>query len=162
MQDPDTATFIDPPDTLREKAQVAAGGVDSAALDKAEAVIATLRDDYLKWAAEDAGRLQGALEALVSGATDPETAKAELFRIAHDMKGQGGSFGYDLVTVVGDRLCRLLERIEGGPSPRQQTALRLHVEALRLIIVERLHGDGGPGGADLIGGLDRVADKVAP
>ncbi|MBB4286798.1 Hpt domain-containing protein [Roseospira goensis] len=156
----DGVAFIDPPATLREKVQGGTAAVDGAALARAEAVITALRADYLAWAADDVERLARALVVVESAPPDIETAKGDLFRIAHDMKGQGGSFGYDLVTVVGDRLCRLVERIEGPPSAPQVQAVRLHVEALRLIIGRRMEGNGGPAGTDLVAGLDRLARKV--
>lgn len=159
-RDESGATFMRPPDTQSTKVRMGAGGVDSAVLDKAEALIASLRDDYLTWAAEDITRLEDALARFDAGTDDVETARQDLFRTAHDMKGQGGSFGYDLVTEVGDRLCRLLEAIHGPPTPEQREAAALHVEAMRLVIAQRLEGDGGTSGAALVSGLERTVRKM--
>lgn len=159
--DGEDATFIQPPDTLSGKVKASPGaGVDEATLAKAEALIANLQDDYLVWAEEDVRHLSRALENLEAGPADVPAAVSELFRVAHDMKGQGGSFGYDLVTVVGDRLCRYVESMKGNPTPGQLKVLRLHVETMRLIIARRIQGDGGKAGSALVSGLDQVIEKV--
>lgn len=155
----DDATFIQPPDHLSGKVRMGAGGVDEEALRKAEALIANLQGDYLVWASEDAEHLVKALGPLEANPSD-KAAREELFRIAHDMKGQGGSFGYDLVTVVGDRLCRLLEKLPDSLSSSQMAAIRLHVQTINLIIAQRMEGDGGAAGAELVTGLDKVNEKI--
>ncbi len=159
-EDEREATFIRPPDSLTGKVRMGAGGVDAEALQKAEALIANLQGDYLEWATEDSEHLLRALAHLESGPDDKNAAREDLFRVAHDMKGQGGSFGYDLVTIVGDRLCRFLENASNPMTDTQLKAVRLHVETMRLIITRRMEGDGGAAGAELISGLDQVIDKV--
>jgi len=158
--DNEDATIIQPPDNLTGKVRMGTGGVDAKALERAEALIANLQGDYLEWAQEDAEHLMRAVANLESGHDDSTAAREELFRIAHDMKGQGGSFGYDLVTVVGDRLCRFLEKAPAPLTPAQMKAVRLHAETMRLIIAQRIEGDGGTIGGELLGGLDKVIEKV--
>ncbi|MBB4266161.1 Hpt domain-containing protein [Roseospira visakhapatnamensis] len=155
------AEFIQPPDDLSRKAPVTAGGVDLAAIEKAEALIANLQDDYLTWAEADATQLGRACDDLVNDPPDPEAAKKELFRVAHDMKGQGGSFGYDLITVVGDQLCRFVEGLEGTPTRAEAEVLRVHVETIRLILTRRMKGDGGRDANVLLDGLQRAIRKVS-
>ena len=157
--DPDDATFIQPPDNLTGKVRMGRGGVDEATLKKAEALIANLQGDYLQWATEDAEHLVKALAHLEARPTD-KGARDELFRIAHDMKGQGGSFGYDLITVVGDRLCRLLEKLPAALTGSHLAAIRLHVQTMSLIITQRMEGDGGGAGQQLVSGLDKVNEKI--
>jgi chemotaxis protein histidine kinase CheA len=155
------ATFIKPPDTLTGKVRMGSGGVDMATLEKAEAMIANLQGDYLEWAAEDLANLGQALAHYTSHPEDVAAANAEVFRVAHDMKGQGGSFGYGLVTEVGDRLCRLLDSIKGHPTEAQAKALALHVEAMRIIFAQRMEGDGGSAGQALVAGLEQVVRKLS-
>jgi len=157
----DDVQFIRPPDDLARKAPMTAGGVDPETIAKAEAMIASLQTDYLNWAEEDAAKLLHAYETLVSGSADQDAAKADLFRLAHDMKGQGGSFGFDLITIVGDQLCRFLESIEAPPSRAEAEVVKVHVEAIRLILAQRMKGDGGREGAMLLDGLQRTIRKVS-
>ncbi|MQX35892.1 Hpt domain-containing protein [Roseospira navarrensis] len=159
-RDAEDATFIAPPDPLSRKVQVTQTGVDAAALARAEAMLAGMHDQYLAWVDKDVSALVLALATMEGDPADPAAAKREVFRIAHDMKGQGGSFGYDLVTRVGNGLCRFLERIGDRPTPEQLQAVRLHVESLQVIVSRRMSGDGGPAGAEMIEGLTRVVDRA--
>lgn len=135
------------------------GAVDLDALAKAEDVIANLADDYLDWVQEDLKRLEAAYEQLKSGEDDVKKGLDNIFQISHDMKGQGGSFGYDLMTATGDHLCRLVEKMDKAGS-RELNMIRVHIDAMRVIITKGLKGDGGNEGRQLLMGLTLVGDKI--
>ncbi len=154
--------LIQPPNTLREKVgPPGTGGVDADVLARAEKVIEDMADNYLVWVKDDIANLQAACDDLAAAepGSDPKPHLERLFSIAHDMKGQGGSFGYPLITRVGNTLCRLVENLE-TPSDRDIEAIRLHVDAMRLIIANRMTDDGGPEGHRLIRGLELVLAKI--
>ncbi|MEG3617930.1 Hpt domain-containing protein [Magnetovibrio sp. PR-2] len=154
------AQVIRPPQTLQNKVDKGGpGAVDLDALAKAEDVIANLADDYLTWVQEDLVRMEAAYEEMVKGEGDPKVLLDNVFQIAHDMKGQGGSFGYDLMTAIGDQLCRLVEKMD-QVTPREIGMVRVHIDAMRVIIVKELKGDGGDEGRKLLMGLSLVGDKV--
>lgn len=154
------AQVINPPQTLQSKVEKGGpGAVDLDALAKAEDVIANLADDYLDWVKEDLVRLEKAYEQLKSGEGDIKENLDSVFQVAHDMKGQGGSFGYDLMTAIGDQLCRLVEKMD-KVGPREVNMVRVHIDAMRVIIMKDLKGDGGDEGRQLLTGLTLVGDKV--
>ena len=128
-------------------------------LRKAEDKLADLVDDYLEWAREDAERIDAACREL-EASPGARPLRDALYRIAHDMKGQGGTFGYPLVSMIGDSLCKLLER---APVLDRAVvaAARLHVDALRSVIAQRVIGDGGEAGVELVAGLAKVAAKAS-
>lgn len=154
------AQIITPPQSLQNKVEKGGpGSVDMAALARAEEVIANLADDYLDWVREDFERMEAAFEKLKSGdGGDAENLEA-MFQIAHDMKGQGGSFGYDLMTAIGDHMCRLLETLDKA-GPREQVMIRVHIDAMRVVITKELKGDGGAEGRQLMMGLTLVGEKA--
>jgi chemotaxis protein histidine kinase CheA len=154
------AQVINPPQTLQNKVDKGGpGAVDLDALAKAEDVIANLADDYLDWVKEDLARLETAYNQLNAGEGDAKELLNNVFQIAHDMKGQGGSFGYDLMTATGDHLCRLVEKMD-KVGPREVNMVRVHIDAMRVIITKGLKGDGGDEGRQLLMGLTLVGDKV--
>lgn len=158
MADDDKAELIQPKGTLQSKVTVGGpGAVDASTLDRAEAVIADLADDYLEWVQEDLVRIEAAYEAL-KASPDKGTLDA-VFQIAHDMKGQGGSFGFDLMTAVGNQLCRLSERID-KIGPREVEMVRVHIDAMKVIITNKMKGDGGNAGGALLDGLDQMVVKL--
>lgn len=152
--------IFNPPDTL--KAKVGTGGpgaVDIETLERAEAVIANLADDYIGWVGNDLVKIDGVLEELSVAKENRKPILDRIFQIAHDIKGQGGSFGYDIMTVVGDQLCRFVENLEDA-GPGEIEAISLHINAMKMVIAKRLKGDGGKEGDQLIKGLTLVIDKV--
>ncbi len=162
MADDTRPRMIRPPDNLKRK--VIAGGPGAVApdvLEKAEAAITGLTGNYLQWVEDDLTRIQEAYETLAAASgAETKAALDKVFLIAHDMKGQGGSFGYDLITIVGNQLCRLIEKMdEIGRS--EMEVIRLHVETMKLVITKDMRGDGGPQGAQLLKGLEQVVAKVS-
>ena len=152
--------IINPPSTLQANVDKGGpGAVDMDALAKAEEVIANLADDYMSWVREDFDRLEAAYEKLKAGDGDTKENLDNVFQIAHDMKGQGGSFGYDLMTAIGDHLCRLIEKFDKA-GPRELNMIRVHIDAMRVVITKELKGDGGDEGRQLLMGLTLVVDKA--
>ena len=153
--------MIEPPNTLKSKVGIGGpGAVDPETLARAEKVIADLADNYLEWAHEDMAKLQGALKELVSEGGDQKEKIAKVFQISHDMKGQGGSFGYDLITTIGNGLCRYLEnREEVGPAEIE--AIKLHVGSMQVVLTNGIKGEGGEIGTQLLSGLEQVIAKVS-
>ncbi|WP_142848580.1 Hpt domain-containing protein [Telmatospirillum sp. J64-1] len=157
----DEHEIIRPPNTLKSKVTYGPGGVDLDALEKAEAVIAGLKGSYLEWVQDDLVKLQEVYDRALAGQGDPRDNLREIFRIAHDIKGQGGSFDYHLMTQVGNHLCRFIEAAEElvvtGKS--ELAVVKVHLDALRLIIAERREGDGGAEGQKMVAGLALVVEK---
>ena len=116
--------------------------------EKAMAVLDDLSKDYLVWVQTDLKNLENAFfQALqVDGEQRVSLIRDKLFRTAHDMKGQGATFGYDLVTDIGNHLCRYIERFDNFDE-KQMDEIKIHIDALRQVLDERLIHDGGNTGA---------------
>lgn len=154
--------IINPPQTLSAKVEVGGpGAVDMAVLERAEQVIADLATEYLDWVQEDLENIQEAMGKLKTDGDQAETHLERIFSISHDIKGQGGSFGYDLMTIVGDDLCRFVEKMT-EPDTAMLDVIQVHIDTMKLIIKNNMKGDGGGEGVRLLKGLDMVAAKVTP
>ncbi len=123
--------------------------IDPAALARAEAAVAGLSERYLSWAAADLVRLEDCLAPMLSRPEEWSERLGPLFAIVHDMKGQGATFDYPLVSELGRRLCRLLE---SSPDPTAKDRERVAglAAAMGRVIRERLAGDGGEEGRRLL------------
>ena len=99
--------IIHPPNLLKMK--VGSGGVDPDRIAKAEAAVAELAESYIDWALKDLAELQARFAAIRAETADPRQRVLDLFQTAHDMKGQGATFGYPLVTQVAKHLCHYVE-----------------------------------------------------
>jgi HPt (histidine-containing phosphotransfer) domain-containing protein len=101
---------------------------------RAEAALAQLSKDFVEWMQAECERLETARQQVMrQGFT--EKAHAELFRAAHDIKGEATTFGYPAVVGAAESLCRLLEHTpERSPIPL--TLVEQHVDAVRAIARE--------------------------
>jgi HPt (histidine-containing phosphotransfer) domain-containing protein len=109
---PSVATFADhevitPPHPLRHViAQVPDSDDDPVA--RAEAALAQLSSEFADWMLAECKRLDVARREVMRGGFTEKT-HAELFRAAHDIKGEAATFGYPAVVGAAESLCRLLE-----------------------------------------------------
>jgi len=136
-----------------------AGTVDVEALERAEQVITGMTSSYLNWVAEDLIKIEEAYGVLKAAEGDRKNEMNGVFQIAHDIKGQGGSFGYDLMTAIGNELCRFIEKTDKS-GPGEIEAIKLHIDALKLVIAEEMKGNGGKAGEQMLSGLQKICDKL--
>lgn len=154
------AEFFDFPNVLKAKVTLGPDGVDPAMIARAEAMIASMQGDYLSWAQEDLCKLQ---ELLDQADAQPEAERLSvlkaIFNVSHDIKGQGGSFGYPLMTAIGNQLCRFIET-HNSFGAAEMLVVRFHADAMRSVIGEHLEGDGGAKGITLTAGLNQLIQKL--
>ncbi len=153
--------IIHPPNTLK-KAKIGdgPGKLDPDILKRAENAITKMADDYTKWANEDLVDLEAGLDKLRAGGTDKTAELKDMFRMALDMKGQGGSFGYILITAIADSLMKFIEnRTEVNEFDLEVVAA--HLGAMRAVFNQEVRDDGGPVGEQLMDGLYRLKVKAA-
>ena len=149
-----------PPNVLKEKVgSDGPGAIDLEALEKAEEVIASMADSYLESVADDLRNIDAAFEKLKAATGDRKEELMGVFQTALILKGQGGSFGYDLMTAIGNELCRLIERLDKA-GPKEIEAIKLHINSMKLVIDNDIKGDGGDVGKEMLTGLQQVCDKL--
>ena len=118
--------------------------------DKAAQVLADLTDDYLVQVRKDIQIMYTALDKAEMG--DPQK-RGELLMDAffvkmHDLKGQGATFGYPLLTDIGTFVCNYL-RNRKGISLLDLTFLKQCVTDADTIVQKNLTGDGGSIGEEI-------------
>jgi len=153
--------IINPPNTLK-KAKIGSGpGVlDPNLLKKAEQAMSNMSSEYPEWAREDLLTLEGVIEKLRAGGADVAAELKNIFRMAIDMKGQGGSFGYILITAVADSLMKFVED-KTEVSEFDLEVMAAHTAAMRAVLTEEIQDDGGPVGEELMDGLFKLKVKAA-
>ncbi len=124
-------------------------------LARAEEATTALRANYTEWARIDVDHAQALLDAATR---DPERQREQLdhaYAATHNIKGQGASFGYPLVSRIGQLLCRL---IAPGRSV-DEAGLKLaqaHIDALKLVLDQKIAGKGGETGDKLAARLESL------
>ena len=121
--------------------------------------IAALQPEYEACTKQYLGRARQALEAAraLPGDRQPEIEK--ISRIAHNFRGQGSSFGYDLITHVGKSLCDYIHD-GGSASERKLKVIEAYLTAIKFIIDRDIKGDGGEVGAQLQAKLRSLTDAT--
>ncbi len=105
-------------------------GLDAGAIARAEAALDALSKTYITWAEADLEKMRASLS---------RGDWVELHAVAHNVKGQAGTFGYPLLTELGARLCALVREHEAPDRARAESL----VEAIALVVGQRISGDGG-------------------
>jgi HPt (histidine-containing phosphotransfer) domain-containing protein len=122
---------------------------------RAEKALAGLAGEFESWMSVEAARLSAAHAAVVK---DGFTLKAceELFRAAHDIKGDAATFGYPSAAAAAESLCRIIEHAPDlAKVPRE--LLAHHINAIQAIVHDHTRLDS----AALAGELSRRLRKVA-
>ncbi|MGE5477261.1 MAG: hypothetical protein ACM3Q1_11440 [Bacteroidales bacterium] len=123
---------------------------DAEAVARADAALAALTADYLRWVARDIDTLKAAVAGLAAAGSGQWADSAQrIVLIAHDIKGQGTTFGYPLMTRLGQAVC---EAARAAKEPCDGVLARLDalVAAMSEVLASRLGDDSGPQARDLL------------
>jgi hypothetical protein len=118
---------------------------------QAEAAVAALRDSYREQLIADAASLLDIWAGLDVGAS-PADVLRDIHAIAHNVKGQGGSFGYDLVTSIGASLCDFI-RSGDRTTPDGLNIVHAHIKILKMVGDNDISGTGGETGERIVAKL---------
>ncbi len=144
---------------LQEKITVTGTGdeIGTAAIERAAKALDGLSDQFEEWIVEQTARLAAARDNVEQSGYSGELAD-ELFRAAHDLKGEADTFGYPLVTRIGASLCYLLEAVEKG-TPFHNELVNLHVDAVRAIVRDHIKGQANSTAVALFTSLAEATDS---
>lgn len=151
-----THEVITPPRRLRDKVQTTPPSNIREALERAESLVDQRRSrfDLAVEAGAQMRELQARFAAVEDGREPCEPHLKAMYEIVHDLRGQGATFGYPLVTRIGNTFCRLLE-IRTAPDRRDLDRIRAHIDALVMVVSKNLRGEH-PAGTELVAGLERL------
>ena len=124
---------------------------------RAEKALAGLSGEFKNWMTIEADRLSAAHAAILkNGFTDASCQ--ELFRAAHDIKGDAATFGYPSAGAAANSLCRIIEHapeLDEVPS----NLIAHHINAIQAIVRERTKLDTIAMATELSRRLRGVADE---
>lgn len=150
--------IIEPPKTLQSKARLVDKPLDEM-LGEATSTVRQMAEDYPTRAlgeVETMAELTGRVLKQDRGSQAKDLA--ELFRYAHEMRGQAGSFGFPLVTRICASLSALIRDRESVRS-EEGAVIKAHTDALRAVLANRVTGDGGAVGEEMARGLELAVEK---
>jgi HPt (histidine-containing phosphotransfer) domain-containing protein len=124
---------------------------------RAEQALAGLSGEFKDWMSIETDRLTAAHATILKdGFTD--AGCEELFRAAHDIKGDAATFGYPSAGAAADSLCRIIEH---APDLDEVPAdlIAHHINAIQAIVGERTKLDTVSMATELSRQLRGVADE---
>lgn len=150
-----------PPNHLKRKA----GGDDESDALFTEGAFFKAQKELQKSKEEYVGSALDYVESLQRIMAEAETAadKSEHFQrintLANQLGLQGETFGYPLVSMVGNSLMRFT----GGGLPNSDSSIdlvKVHIDSLTVILRNNIAGDGGETGRELVSQLQAAIKKI--
>jgi chemotaxis protein histidine kinase CheA len=149
------AQVIRQPGLLRAKVAKAPPGDAEAVFAAADKAVLQKADLFIEHARDELGAMRTALHQAVTVAEKRAESLDRVYTMAHDLKGQGTSFGYELITRVGALLCQYLKARRANDAQGLRV-VAAHIEALGLIVEHRITGAGGKLGTEMITRLEKL------
>lgn len=153
---------IRPPKQLLHKVTESGPGVvTEAVLEKSQARIDAKAEDYPAEARLDLVTLQQLADLLGKPEltdTQWDAVMGRLFKLTYKMKGQGGTFGYPMISAIAHHLY-VMSRAVKVSRERTCEAIQVHIDAMNLILNRRLKGST-PEGQQIVQGLNAVVVKI--
>ncbi|MBV1901094.1 MAG: hypothetical protein KUG56_05420 [Kordiimonadaceae bacterium] len=147
---------------LKEKTAGLAPGnaaISVEALEAAQEALSKMSEDYPDWVSSIIMKLQEQHGRCVDTPEMRRDCFEEINHMAHDMKGQGGTFGYPLITSFADSLYGFTTTVTGDVSDSQVELIKAHLDAMRAVIRGRVSGDGGEIGSKLTESLGAAIES---
>jgi len=135
-------------------------GFDEDAMAAAIAALDEMAEDYPDWVAGLIDKLSEQHRRCVDSPEQRKSYFEIINSIAHDMRGQGGTFGYQLISDFADALY-FFTHAQAGMSDNHVEIIKAHVDAMRVVIKNRINGDGGEVGKELQNGLEAAIKKYS-
>ncbi len=151
---------------LKEKAGSAAsepgeaGGISIEAIKAAELEFQKMSEDYPDWVQSLVNELMESYRRCIDTPELRHERMTAIHEIAHDMKGQGGTFGYPLITDFGESLFKCTHKSEEC-SDNLVGLIKAHIDGMKAVISGRISGDGGETGKALLESLDLAIQKYS-
>jgi chemotaxis protein histidine kinase CheA len=124
---------------------------------RAEKALAGLSGEFKDWMAIECDRLAAAHAAILKDGFTIDTSQ-ELFRAAHDIKGDAATFGFPTAGAAAESLCRIIEHapdLERVPTE----LIAHHINAIQAIVRENAGINNSGMAAALSKKLRGVADE---
>jgi chemotaxis protein histidine kinase CheA len=144
------------PVPLAMKVPAMGGPSAEEAIRRADKAVAAVVQEFEGILGEELDELD-ALMASYKSSQDEETLK-KLFRRVHNLRGQGTTLGFPLITRIGTSFCSYM--IERDPNrPIKPSLIEQHIQALRIVLKERKAKEGDAVSISVATALEEVVRR---
>lgn len=129
------------------------GSIPESLLQEADSKLERTAVEFHDWALEYLSDLSDLCAKAKQSAENSRREQFEKINIlAHELRGQGGIFGYHLITTAGKSLYTIT-RLGCTTDDRTILIVKAHIDIMRIVFRDKIQGDGGKMGRALIGSL---------
>ena len=153
------------PNSLKEKAgglgASGPGEIPANLIEEAEEQLQRASVEFSDWALGYLAKLSDLCTEALMQPGRREQHFEEINLLAHELRGQGGTFGYPLISIFG----KMLYDVTGEGCREDDNAVEIvkaHIDTMRAVLREKIAGDGGKLGRELLKSLRAVIDKHTP
>lgn len=155
---PASSAFVfEAPHEIRRKVK-GGGPLDAATLLRIEAAVAEQSAAFCEGVARDIDRMQQLVAAFASRPRD--AVKQDILAVLHEVRGQGTTFGFPLLTRIGNALSRFLQSIATVDDDAVEVVTG-HLQAMQGVVGNRLSGDGERVGEQILRALDQAVQRYS-
>ncbi len=152
------------PNRLRQKASPGGGSgpgeFSMEALEAAEMEFSKMAEDYPDWVQGHIRQLYDHHGRCVDTPEQRHQHFKPLNEISHDLKGQGGTFGYPLISYFGESL-HDCTRPRDVYLDEHVEIVKSHIDAMNAVVKGRVKGGGGEVGDELKVSLAAAIEKYS-
>lgn len=134
-------TSDDLPDIFKNTAtDISLSELEQKALD----IIADMSKKYVRWASNDVAKLEKLFAQIQQLPSQEQDAliRGDFYRTAHDIKGQGATFDYPLMSDLGAHLCALIKTTDTFDETHL-AVMAQDIKDMAQVLEKGLQGDGG-------------------
>ena len=161
MADDTKVQIINPPNKLRaqvDDGNKATKGLDPNLLAKAEKAVEDLKPQIEEHVKTEVAHLNQCMAKVAATQGQDAAALKDMYVVSFELKGQGSSAGYNLITRFGDSLCRYIEA-QKEPGGKELAIMKAHVDSIAAIIGRGIHGDQNPIGLAIAAELEKIVGR---
>ena len=146
--------MFDAPNKLQQKVGVGQGA-NQAALNLAEDVLEQVKPGY-------EGRFEADMRALKSSFVKMQDIREFdldlLVGKVHEIRGEAGTFGYNLVAENGRLLSEFIGTID-DVGQTEELAISAHLQAMQTVVADKVKGEGPEVARQIIAGLNAIMER---
>lgn len=132
------STFIRPRRHISQKVPKTGGLSAEQAIMRALNAAEDLIDSYQGWAVDDLADLWQKFQSVGKQKASKKDIM-EMFNIAHEIRGQGGTFGYKLISTIADSLCKFMDGRK-SLNTGELDVIKIHILAMKAVFKQELKG----------------------
>lgn len=153
------AEFLPASRKLQKKSGGPSGKFSKHKVDAAQSKIDQRAGAFMEQMRIELTKLRTAFRAVEEDHVANAESLAVIAATAREVKGMAGTFGFDLLTQIGDSLYEFAVDLK-GLSEKRIKLIGSHIDAMELVIDKRITGDGGPEARELLAAMGIATDKL--